>query len=99
MFDFKYDGPGMGKGGTGVLSVDGKEVAKKTIPHTIPALVTIDESFDVGVDTRTGVDDKDYQPPFRFTGKLDKLTIKLGPNQMPAEDEKAKADAMARVNN
>ena len=33
--------------------------------------MTIDESFDVGVDTRTGVEDKDYQPPFRFTGKLD----------------------------
>jgi arylsulfatase len=98
LFDFKYDGPGMAKGGTGVLSVDGKEVARKTVPHTIPALMTIDESFDVGVDTRTGVDDKDYQPPFRFTGKLDKLTIKLGPNQMMAEDQKAKADAVARVN-
>ena len=98
VFDFKYDGPGMAKGGTGVLSVDGKEVARKTIPHTIPALMTIDETFDVGVDTRTGVDDKDYQPPFRFTGKLDKLTIKLGPNQMMAEDQKAKAEAIARVN-
>ena len=86
VFDFKYDGPGMGKGGTGVLSVDGKEVAKKTIPHTIPALVTVDESFDVGVDTRTSVDDKDYQPPFRFTGKLDKLTIKLEP-KMTAEQQ------------
>src|SRR4029450_12861074 len=86
-FDFKYDGPGMAKGGTGVLSVDGKEVARKTIPHTIPALMTIDESFDVGVDTRTGVDDKDYHSPFRFTGKLDKLTIKLSPAAMTAEDE------------
>ena len=65
VFDFKYDGPGFGKGGTGVLSVDGKEVANKTIPHTIPFVVTVDESFDVGVDTRTGVDDNDYQPPFR----------------------------------
>jgi arylsulfatase A-like enzyme len=98
VFDFKYDGPGMAKGGTGVLSVDGKEVAHKTIPHTIPALMTIDESFDVGVDTRTGVDDKDYQPPFRFTGKLDKLTIKLEPPKMTAEEEKAKAEAIARVN-
>jgi arylsulfatase len=98
LFDFKYDGPGMGKGGTGVLSVDGKQVASKTIPHTVPALMTIDESFDVGVDTRTGVDDKDYKPPFRFTGKLDKLTIKLGPSQMMAEDQKAKAEAVARVN-
>ena len=79
VFDFKYDGPGFGKGGTGVLSVDGKEVASKTIPHTMPFLETIDETFDVGVDTRTGVDDNDYQVPFRFTGKLDKLTIKLIP--------------------
>jgi arylsulfatase len=98
VFDFKYDGPGLAKGGTGVLSVDGKEVANKKIPHTVPALFTIDESFDVGVDTRTGVDDKDYKPPFRFTGKLDKLTIKLGPSQMMAEDQKAKAEAIARVN-
>jgi arylsulfatase A-like enzyme len=98
LFDFKYDGPGMGKGGTGVLSVDGKEVASKTIPHTVPAIMTIDESFDVGVDTRTGVDDKDYKPPFRFTGKLDKLTIKIAPSQMMAEDQKAKAEAIARVN-
>ena len=86
LFDFKYDGPGFGKGGTGVLSVDGKEVASKTIPHTMPFLETFDETFDVGVDTRTGVDDKDYQPPFRFTGKIDKLTVKLVP--LNAAEEK-----------
>jgi Sulfatase len=86
VFDFKYDGPGFAKGGTGVLSVDGKEVASKTIPYTIPFVVTIDESFDVGMDTRTGVDANDYQPPFRFTGKLDKLTIKLEP--LRAAEEK-----------
>jgi hypothetical protein len=86
VFDFQYDGPGFGKGGTGALSVDGKEVARKTMPHTIPFLVSFDESFDVGVDTRTGVDDNDYQVPFRFTGKLDKLTVKLVP--MKAAEEK-----------
>jgi arylsulfatase len=88
-FDFKYDGPGLAKGGTGVLSVDGKQVDSRKIPHTIPALMTIDESFDVGVDTRTSVDDKDYQPPFRFTGKLDKLTIKLEPVQASDAERKA----------
>ena len=31
VFDFKYDGPGIAKGGTGVLKVDGKEVANKKI--------------------------------------------------------------------
>ena len=41
--------------------------------------MTIDETFDVGIDTRTPVDDKDYQVPFRFTGKIAKLTFKLGP--------------------
>ena len=79
VFDFKYDGPGFGKGGAGALSVDGKEVASNTIPHTIPFVETIDETFDVGVDTRSGVDDNDYQPPFRFTSKVDKLTITLIP--------------------
>ena len=53
-----------------ILKVDDKEVANKKIPHTIPFLMTIDETFDVGVDTRTPVDDKDYQVPFRFTGKI-----------------------------
>src|SRR5262249_37706157 len=79
VFDFKYDGPGFGKGGTGVLSVDGKAAAKKTIPHPIPFVETIYETFDVGVDTRTGVDDSDYEPPFRFTAKIDRLTVKLVP--------------------
>ena len=59
MFDFKYDGPGFGKGGTGVLLVDVKEVASKTIPHTIPFVETVDETFNAGVDTRTGVDDNE----------------------------------------
>ncbi|PZM07432.1 arylsulfatase [Rhizobium tubonense] len=82
VFDFAYDGPGFGKGGTGVLSVDGTEAAKQTIPHTIPFVATIDESFDVGIDTRSPVDDNDYQVPFRFTGTLDKLTVKVGPPQI-----------------
>ena len=69
VFEFKYDGPGPGKGGTGVLSVNGKEVDRKTIEHTIPLLMSIDETFDVGVDTRTPVDDFEYQVPFRFSGR------------------------------
>jgi arylsulfatase len=31
------------------------------------------------VDTRTPIDDNDYQVPFRFTGKLRKLTVELEP--------------------
>jgi arylsulfatase len=97
VFNFKYDGPGPGKGGTGVLSVDGKEVDRKTIPHTIPILMAIDESFDIGVDTRTGVDDFEYRLPFRFTGTIDKLTYNLGPEQLSAEDKKAAVEILARA--
>jgi arylsulfatase len=74
----------MGKGGTGVLSVDGKEVATRTIPHTAPFVLPFDETFDVGVDTRTGVDDDDYTVPFRFTGKIERLTFRTGPEQFIA---------------
>ena len=88
VFDFKCDSPAPGAGGTGVLSVDGNAVATKTIPHTIPFVETIYETFDVGIDTRTGVDDNDYQPPFRFTGTIEKLTINLIPPVRTAEEEK-----------
>jgi hypothetical protein len=98
VFDFKYDGPGAAKGGTGVLTVDGKELARKTIPHTIPFLMAIDESFDIGSDTRTGVND-DYQLPFHFTGTIDKLTFKLGPSQLLPTDEKAAEDAAKSADN
>ncbi len=96
VFDFKYDGPGPGKGGTGVLTADGKEIARKKIPHTVPLLMTIDETFDVGSDTYTPVDD-DYKLPFRFTGTIDKLTFNLGPEQLTDADRKIMADQLARA--
>ena len=96
VFDFKYDGPGPGKGGTGVFTVDGKEIARKKIPHTIPLLMSIDETFDVGSDTRTAVND-DYQVPFRFTGTIDKLTFNLGPEQLTDADRKIIAERLARA--
>ncbi len=91
-FDFKYKGPGFGKGGTGVLSVDGKEVASQDIPASVPFAFGVDESFDVGSDTATPVDDKDYQVPFTFNGVLNKLTIKLEPQQMAMADKKIVQD-------
>jgi arylsulfatase len=79
VFDFKSDGPEFGKGGTGSLKVDGTEVASNSIPHTIPAIMPWDETFDVGIDTRTSVDENDYQVPFRFTGTIGKLMVNLAP--------------------
>jgi arylsulfatase len=79
------------------LKVDDKEVANSKVPHTIPFLMAIDETFDIGVDTRTPVDDKDYQVPFRFTGKLAKLTYKLGPVQLTSDDHQVIQHALANA--
>ena len=96
-FDFKYDGlgpgtlafnnmSGIGRGGTGVLKVDGKEVATQKMEQTIPIILQFDESFDIGSDTLTGVDDTDYQVPFKLTAELNKLTIKVNrPKLSPAD--------------
>ncbi len=97
VFDFKSDAPGLGKGGTGVLSVDGKEVDRKSMEHTTPVTFAADETFDVGQDTRTGVAMLEYRydVPFKFTGKIDKLTFKLEPQPKPAPESKAELGPMA----
>jgi arylsulfatase A-like enzyme len=96
-FDFKYDGLGMatlafnnmsgiGQSGTGVLKVDGKDVATQKMQHTVPLILQWDETFDIGSDTGTPVDDKDYQVPFAFTGTFKKLTLKIDrPKLTPAD--------------
>lgn len=99
VFDFKYEGlgvgtlaynnmSGLGKPGTGTLSVDGKVVDTKKMEHTVPIILQWDESFDIGSDTETGVNDADYKPPFTLTAKLDKLTIKVDRPQLSPEDIK-----------
>ena len=98
-FDFKYDGlgaatlqygspSGLGRSGTGYLKVDGKVVATKKMEKTIPMLLQWDENFDVGADTGTPVDDMDYKTPFRFTGKLDKLTLTIDRPKLSQADIK-----------
>jgi arylsulfatase len=46
-----------------------------------------DETFDVGGDMRSPVNDADYQLPFDFTGKINKLTFKIGPQQLSAVEQ------------
>jgi hypothetical protein len=98
-FDFKYDGlglgtlafnnvSGIGRGGTGVLKVDGEEVARQTMQRTIPLILQWDENFDIGADTGTPVDDKDYKVPFKFTSKLKKLTLTIDRPKLTPEDIK-----------
>jgi arylsulfatase A-like enzyme len=96
-FDYTYDGPGIAKGGSGVLKVDGKVVATAKQANSISFLQIADETFDVGLDTRTGVNDKDYQVPFAFNGKIDRLTVNLGPMQLSAADQVKVREATARA--
>jgi len=97
MFDFTSDGPGIAKGGSGVLKVDGTEVATMKIPKTIPFLLPVDETFDIGLDTRTPVNDKDYQVPFPFNGTIDNVTFKLGPVQLTSEEHQFIQHALAEA--
>ncbi len=105
-FDFKYDGlgvgtlafnnmSGLGRPGTGVLKVDGKEVQTIKLEHTLPMILQWDEAFDIGSDTLTGVNDADYKPPFTFTGKLNKLTIKVDRPKLTEDDIKKLENAQA----
>jgi arylsulfatase len=71
-------------------------LATQTIPHSIPLMMTIDETFDIGIDTRSTVDDS-YKLPFRFTGTIAKLTYKLGHDQITAAEQKSMQEAVARA--
>ena len=109
-FDFAYDGlgvgtlafnstSGLGRGGTGLLKVDGKEVARQVLERSIPLTLQWDENFDVGADTLTGVDDGDYQPPFAFDGTIEKLTIDIDRPKLSPEDIKKLQAAMPNASN
>jgi len=85
-FDYAVDEPGLGKSGKGVLYVDAKEVAKNSMEHGTPVTFPEDETFDIGSDTRTGVAllEYRYEPPFAFTGKIDKVIFRLRPEPKTA---------------
>jgi arylsulfatase A-like enzyme len=76
-FDFASDGGKPGAGGTGTFFCNGKKVGEGRIDRTMMVGFSLDETFDVGEDSGTPAGD--YRVPFRFTGKLEKLTIDLKP--------------------
>ena len=103
-YDFAYDGlgfatlafnnlSGLGRPGTGTFKIDGKVVATQTMERTIPLTLPWDETFDIGSDTGTPIDDHDYQVPFAFTGKINKLTIAVEPPVLTDDDKKKLMEA------
>lgn len=96
-FDFAYDGGGIGRGGTGTISLDGKEVAQGRIEKTVPVRFTMSvETFDIGEDTGTPVN-LSYEVPFRFTGTINHVTIALKPQDQASADETTAATHRADV--
>ena len=106
-FAFTYDGlgvgtlayndmTGLGASGTGTLRVDGVDVQSQKMDHTLGMILQWDESFDIGSDTLTGVNDADYTPPFALTASLQKLTIKLDRPQL-SDADRARLEAAMKA--
>jgi len=87
VYDFKYDGGGMGKGGDGTITVDGNRVAGGRIEKTQPGIFSVDDLADVGTDEGTWV--ANYGATAQFTGHLNRVTLDVHPAVLSAA-EKAK---------
>jgi arylsulfatase len=98
VFEWKMEaqGPALGRGGAGTLTVDGKPVAQRSLPRTQPIIWAWDETFDVGLDTGSPVDDTDYQVPFAFTGTLHKIIFDLGASTATPEAMRAMVEDLAK---
>ena len=69
---------------------------QRALPNTLPFTVAWDETFDVGLETGTSVDDRDYTSPNPFTGRIVRLTIDLGDSTITPASLQALQDEMAR---
>lgn len=82
-FVFKYDGGGFGKGASGTLFVDGKQVAEGRIERSVGIRFSLDETFDIGADTGTPVvEDYADKMPFAFSGTLKEFFVILEPEKL-----------------
>ncbi len=98
-YDFDYDGGGVGKGGVLRIGVNGQEVARGRVEHTINLLAERDDTFDIGFDAGTPVSDE-YTNGGRFTGDIRKVTVTIKgsdplagpPNAAPAKPSSARME-------
>ena len=85
-YEFTYDGGGLGKGGAGVIFVNGQKVAEGRIEQTQGFAFSADEGADVGLDGETPVTDDYKEGANTFTGKIQKVVIEVGPVKVGAAD-------------
>ena len=78
VLDFAYQGKlgELGKGAIVTMSVNGTKVGEEQLTRTIPAQISLNEGMDIGEDVGSPVDFT-YKPPFKFTGKIEKVTYEL----------------------
>ena len=96
-FEFTYDGPGVGKGGTGTILANGEKVAEGKIDRTQPNLFSADEGADVGLDGETPVSEDYKEGDNAFTGKIQKVTVEVTPIKLgAAEMEQQEQAKLAR---
>ena len=95
---FAYAGGGIGKAATATLFVDEKQVGQVSIPQSVAARFSLDETFDVGEDTGTPVvDDYAAKMPYEFTGTLKKLGVVLEPEKLSEEDRKKLLEELTKA--
>ncbi len=95
-YEFAYDGGGLGKGGVGTIFVNGKKVAQGRIEMTQAMIWSADEGVDVGEDGETPVtEDYGIPAPYKFTGKIHKVTIDLKDMKKAENAEETKLRAQA----
>jgi arylsulfatase len=82
---FSYDGGGIGKGGEAILFLNGEEVGRGRVENTVAGRFGVD-AFDIGEDTGAPVSNT-YDPPFAFTGKIERVDIKLAPRNLSETEE------------
>jgi hypothetical protein len=95
---FKYDGGGIGKGGVATLFVDEKQVAECKVTQTLPVRFSLDETFDVGMDTGTPVvEDYADKMPYAFTGTLNRLGVVLEAEKLKPDEQERLRELLAKA--
>jgi hypothetical protein len=100
-FEFEPTGkPDLAKGrgapGRAELYINGKLVGKGDLPVTVPLLLGLGGRLSVGRNPGSAVSSR-YVPPFRFTGRIFKVTADVSGKMIQDTEEEAKAHAKAAM--
>jgi hypothetical protein len=93
--EFAYDGPGLGKGGTVRLYLDGEQVGEGAVAATAAMIFSADDTCDVGREDGALVAE-DYPVPNAFTGEVNWVEIDVDAAAADA-DHRLDPDELLRV--